>query len=50
MGVKMGFNKAPILKRVIMGGLISGVVAGVLVETGEGMSDVGRVCGGLGGV
>ena len=48
-GNNMGF-KAPILKRVIVVGLISGIVAGVLVATGEGMSNVGGVCGGLGGV
>ena len=42
--------KAPILKRVIVVGLILGVVTGVSVATGEGMSNVGGVCGGLGGV
>jgi len=48
-GNDMGF-KAPILKKVIVGGLISGIVSGVTFATGEGISDVGGVCGGLGGV
>ena len=47
-GNAIGF-KAPIPKRVIVVGLISGVVAGVLVSTGVGVSDVGGVWGGLGG-
>ena len=47
-GNAIGF-KTPILKRVIVVGLISGVVTGVSVATGKGMSDVGGVWGGLGG-
>ena len=47
-GNDMGF-KAPILKRFIVMGLMSGVVAGVSVATGEGIWDVGGVWGGLGG-
>ena len=47
-GDDMGF-KAAILKRVIVVGLMSGAVAGVLFPTGVGVSDVGGVWGGLGG-
>ena len=47
-GNDIGF-KAPILKRIIVVGLMSGVVAGVLVSTGVGTLDVGGVWGGLGG-